>query len=131
MRQMTEPQKWRFTYTVDLPFVTRSIANLREHWRPRSRRTRSERDAAFWQFAEIVTRARKAGATLLPCVVVLTRQAPAHRHLDSDNLAISFKAIRDGIADRLKIDDRDPRVEWRYAQQVGDSKTFITYRSIT
>lgn len=124
-------EKWSFTYTVELPFVTVSLANLREHWGKRNRRTQMERDAAYWQFQQVVARARHRGVAVLPCVVVLTRQAPAHRHLDSDNLAISFKAVRDGIADRLKINDRDARVDWRYAQQIGDPRTFITFRSTT
>lgn len=30
-----------------------------------------------------------------------------------------LKAVRDGIADALQVDDRDPRVTWRYDQQRG------------
>jgi hypothetical protein len=37
--------------------------------------------------------------------------------LDDDNLQGAAKAIRDGIADKLGINDNDKRVQWRYAQE--------------
>lgn len=51
----------------------------------------------------------------IPCSVKLTRRGL--RAMDSDGLAISFKAIRDGIADRLGINDNDERVTWVYSQE--------------
>lgn len=51
----------------------------------------------------------------LPCVVRLTRLSPGT--LDDDNLRGALKAVRDGVADRLGVDDRDPRVTWEYAQE--------------
>ena len=52
----------------------------------------------------------------LPCDVTLVRLAPS-AGLDDDNLRSSLKAIRDGVADALGIDDRDPRVGWHYEQR--------------
>ena len=52
-----------------------------------------------------------------PIAVSMTRIAP--RALDDDNLQTAFKSVRDGVADALGIDDRDPRVAWRYAQEKG------------
>lgn len=49
--------------------------------------------------------------------MTLTRIAP--RELDGDNLQSSLKACRDGVADWLGVDDRDPRVTWSYAQRRG------------
>jgi hypothetical protein len=61
---------------------------------------------------------RIAGAPAnLPLVVTLIRRSP--RALDDDNLRSAAKAARDGIADYLGIDDRDPRVQWRYDQSFG------------
>lgn len=37
--------------------------------------------------------------------------------LDDDSVPASAKHIRDGIADWLGCDDRDPRIEWRYEQR--------------
>lgn len=48
-------------------------------------------------------------------VVTLTRLGP--RKLDSDNLAGSFKAIRDGVADALGIDDGSELIQWEYRQE--------------
>lgn len=38
--------------------------------------------------------------------------------MDGDNLQAACKGLRDGIADRLGVDDGDPRVTWHYAQEV-------------
>lgn len=50
-------------------------------------------------------------------VVVLTRIAP--RPLDSDNLESALKAVRDGIAEGLGIDDRSPLVRYVVSQEQG------------
>ena len=57
-----------------------------------------------------------------PLTVTMTRIAP--RELDSDNLAISFKHVRDGIADWLGVNDNDKRVTWKYAQERGAPKHY-------
>lgn len=44
----------------------------------------------------------------------------AARMLDSDNLAGAFKAVRDGVAEAMGIDDGSERLEWRYAQTQGE-----------
>ena len=54
-------------------------------------------------------------AKILPAHVRLTRQAP--RQLDTDNLSSSFKAMRDGVADALGIDDGSGLISWCYDQQ--------------
>lgn len=92
--------------TTLLPVRVESVANLREHWTARAKRTKAQRKAAC-----IVP------LHSLPCVVTLTRIAP--RALDDDNCIGGFKALRDGIAARLGVDDADPRVTWRYAQRKG------------
>lgn len=56
----------------------------------------------------------KARAVPLPIVVTFTRYAPGR--LDDDNLRMAFKAMRDGIADRLGLQDNDPRITWAYEQ---------------
>lgn len=55
-------------------------------------------------------------------IITLTRIAP--RAFDDDNLAASFKALRDGVADGLTVDDGDPRVTWRYAQRRGKAREY-------
>jgi hypothetical protein len=49
-------------------------------------------------------------------VITLTRIGPGT--LDSeDNLSAGFKAVRDGIADALGVNDRHPRLRWFYGQE--------------
>jgi hypothetical protein len=90
-----------------LPLNIVSVANLREHWRKKAKRTQAHRAAA------VVVPTRLP----LPAVVTLTRIAP--RPLDDDNLASAFKALRDGIADRFGVPDNHPDLTWRYAQRKG------------
>jgi hypothetical protein len=97
---------------VELPLHVQSEANGREHWAVKAKRVKLHRHTAC-----VLVPLHP-----LPCVVTLTRIAP--RILDDDNLASGFKAIRDGVADRLGVDDRDPRVQWRYAQRPGKPKQY-------
>lgn len=102
-----------YIYETDLPIETRSEANTREHWGVKAKRAKTQRsDAHYW--CRI-----KFGLLDIPETakihVRLVRLAP--KQLDSDNLASAFKAIRDGIADYLKIDDGDARIDWEYAQE--------------
>ncbi len=98
-----------------LPLNIVSVANLREHWAAKSKRTKDHR-----QTAKVLTPTNVA----LPCEITLTRIAP--RELDTDNLASAFKAARDGIADRLGVNDKDPRITWLYAQRRGAPKEYTS-----
>lgn len=92
-----------------LPIRTVSLANQREHWATRAKRAKSERHTTCLCMPHGVAHMHP------PLTVTLTRIAP--RTLDTDNLAGSFKSVRDAIADRLGIDDGDPRISWHYAQE--------------
>lgn len=98
--------------TITLPLRTYSLANQREHWAKKAKRTKAERKAAYMACPRVS----------LPCIVTLTRIAP--RELDTDNLTGALKAVRDGVADRLGIDDADRRVWWMYAQRSDAPKTY-------
>ena len=98
---------------VEIPgMVLVSEANSRGHTRAKAKRVASQRSA-------ITATLRVMGGAVvpLPCRVGITRLAP--RTLDDDNLASACKAVRDGVAEWLGIDDRDPRVEWSVAQEKG------------
>jgi hypothetical protein len=92
-------------WAVQLPLRTNNGLNAREHWAARSRRVKKERD-----MARLCTPIMP-----LPCEVTIVRISPGE--LDDDNLRGALKGVRDGIADRFGIDDRDPRVTWVYAQE--------------
>jgi hypothetical protein len=95
---------------VEIPIRTISEMNGRGHWASKARRAKLHRQAAWLCLAAKVR-------PPLPCIVTLTRIAP--RALDGDNLQASLKACRDGVADWLKVDDRDHRVSWCYQQHRG------------
>jgi len=56
-------------------------------------------------------------------VALLVRESM--RALDGDNLAGALKAVRDGVADALGIDDRNPRVTWLVDQRRGPAGVVI------
>lgn len=95
---------------VMLPVKIVSEANQRHHWRVKAQRVAQHRSAASWSL-------QKHKAPFGSVSVTMTRIAP--RELDGDNLQGGFKATRDGVADWLKTDDRDPRISWEYAQRKG------------
>jgi hypothetical protein len=116
------------TYRFTIPLRTVSGANVREHWAKKNNRVKRER-AATKLFAD------QAGVQPIlsnqAATVTLTRIAP--RPLDSDNLATSFKAVRDEIALVLGLaDDRDGYwLTWHYAQRRGKPKEYAVEVHIT
>jgi hypothetical protein len=107
----------RATYWIDardpvstqvLPVRLRSraneaIASLRGR-RGQASRSKTQRGAARMALAQ--SRLEPGGRA----IVRLVRISP--RELDGDNLAAALKAVRDGVADALGVNDRDPRVTW-------------------
>jgi hypothetical protein len=99
--------------SIQLPIRTWNTANCRWHWAKKAKIAKQQRQEAFMA-------ARAHGVRMAPpgqfdvCLVRVGK-----RRMDSDGLAISFKAIRDGIAAAMGIDDGDPRIEWQYGQEIG------------
>jgi crossover junction endodeoxyribonuclease RusA len=99
---------------------TVSEANNREHWGAKARRAKQQRGLA----ALVIRQAINAGY-IVPRTIAMSEKTEikltrvGKRKLDSDNLARSCKAVRDGIADAIGIDDGDERLEWIYAQEIG------------
>lgn len=105
---------------IELPIRTVSEANAREHWRRKSQRAKSQRALTSMAVSSAI---KGDNTTLLRCeriAVTLTRLGV--RMLDSDNLQSSFKAVRDGVADAVGIDDGSSFYTWVYKQE--QSKTF-------
>jgi hypothetical protein len=102
----------RVLFHQTIPLRLESVANLREHWAKRAKRAADHRTVALSVPRNLP----------LPCRVTLTRIAP--RLLDGDNLQSAFKALRDGIATRLNIDDGSDVVVWHYAQEKSRDKFY-------
>lgn len=92
-----------------------SVANKREHWGARARRAKTHRQTAFYGMSQ-------HRRPELPVTIKLTRIAP--RALDGDNLQSSFKAVRDGIADWMKVDDGNAGITWLYEQERGKPREY-------
>lgn len=108
-------------FSISLPIKTVSEANSSEHWVKKSKRHKVQRFHIWAAFHNL------SSPVPLPCQIHLTRIAP--RLLDSDNLQMSMKYIRDSIAKeilggRLGQNDSDPRIKWEYAQEKGNPKEY-------
>lgn len=114
---MTAARVRQAVATIEVEFALRLVseANQREHWAKKHKRAQQHRGLIRWALG-----GRKRPA--LPCVVTITRIAP--RSLDSDNLVGSAKATRDGIADWLGVNDKDPLVVWNVRQERGAPKQY-------
>ena len=103
-------------WNLSIALRIHSEANQREHWATKAKRVKMKRGVvghALW-FRELIL---KRPRPELPVTVIFTRLAA--RRLDDDNLCGGFKACRDEVASWLGVNDNDPRVTWRYAQERG------------
>lgn len=114
-----------------VPFVTGDAAGV---VLPTVNGSRGRSRGAIAARAEAVRRLRRLGRSWAfglnegeMMVVHVIRRAP--RLLDSDNLVSSAKALRDGIADGLGVNDRDPRVEWVVSQEKGEAAVRVEFFS--
>lgn len=96
-----------------IPMDLQSEANSRQHKAEASGRVHAQRFAAL-----CALRSRHPVRPPLPAGVVVVRVvAPPRKFFDSDNVARAAKAVRDGIADYLRVDDGDARLLWAYEQE--------------
>ena len=102
--------------STTIPLKIVSVANLRMHWAAKAKLTKAHRKTAYSALSAI------AAPPTPPLSVVLTRVAP--KPLDGDNLQSGFKALRDGVADWLGVDDGSPLLDWQYRQRKGAPKTY-------
>jgi hypothetical protein len=105
-----------------IPIHTVSEANCSEHWTKKKKRHDLQKK---WIWAYF----KRSGTKIpLPCHIKLTRLGK--KLLDSDNLPVSMKWVRDSIADQLipgmaagRADD-DSRITWQYSQEIS-SEYFV------
>ncbi len=107
---------------AEIPMVLPSIANIREHWSKRAKRTKAQRESVVlalknYALRPAVNNCWKELLCSSGLTVTLVRQSP--RKLDGDNLQMALKASRDAVASILGVDDGDASVEWRYEQAAG------------
>lgn len=101
-------------YRFELPIKLLSEANNTDHWTKKRKRKLIQKNYIDLYCKNDITKIS------LPCSVSLIRYAP--RQFDDDNLIISFKSIRDHIAQILIPNtkpgqaDGDKRIKWLYNQ---------------
>lgn len=98
-----------------IPVKTINEANgSHGHWRVKAERRKEQRLEAKVECVAAF-RCYKGEDVLFPSIVTMSRMSAGT--LDDDNLRVSLKAVRDGIADAFGLPDNDPRIEWRYGQE--------------
>lgn len=100
---------------VSIPGLRTRSLNEREHPQVKARRIARERGVTRLACAPPCSALRAHAPPRL--TITLVRIGP--RRMDSDNSIGSLKAVRDGVADALGIDDGDPRLTWEYRQETG------------
>ena len=109
---------------IKLPVKTVSEANIRGHWAVKARRARKQRQTALL-FTQLAIRKFKPSWYPVTGKLQITLTRIGVRRLDRhDNLTRSFKAVVDGVADALKVDDGDERLIWKYAQRWGGVREY-------
>jgi hypothetical protein len=99
---------------LTLPIHTVSESNMRDHWAVKARRVKEQRARTF---TELTEHFGNLPASPVAAEVRLLRVGA--RALDDDNLRSSLKAVRDGVAEYLGIDDGKRNIKFSYAQEVG------------
>lgn len=95
---------------IFLPIVVISEANTHDHWTARHERNKSQQEQFDFEYLALLGKVTVAP----PCRIILTRIG--QNEMDSDNLAGSFKHVRDAIARTLGVDDGSPLLTWEYRQ---------------
>jgi hypothetical protein len=101
---------------LTLPCVVYSVMNAREHWAVRKRKFDAQRQTLRGVIKESGINSWYPGD--YPVRVTFTRVGSGK--LDTDNLAASFKALRDELAAWLGVNDGDEAsASWHYRQEQG------------
>lgn len=105
-------------HVLTIPMRLMSEANTHQHWRKKYERNKKQTNAV-----KLVWLSQRP-VVALPCRVRLIRTG--RRHLDSDNLAYAFKAVRDALGSLIipglapgQADEDGRGIEWSYGQEIG------------
>lgn len=108
--------KAEFTLSMTLPIEVLSQQNLKSQWTARFRFAKDQRknlDSWMWGMSLSASGSAFPGRWRVTLVRLGCPQA-----MDQDNLAVAFKAIRDGIAFWLGVDDQESKdLAWYYGQE--------------
>lgn len=112
--------------SVTLPVHLTNTSNARQHWGTTARKARVRHTVTL----AVQTRARHVGSVLSGvgvgdlAVLAVRLVYIGPRELDDDGVASAVKSLRDGVADALGVNDRDPRVTWVPDQERGGVREY-------
>ena len=93
---------------VHFPIRADVTLNSRAHWSHKARKAREHKDIVGWML-------KNRAPPTPPFVIRLIRVGP--RRMDQDNFVTSLKAVQDGVAAWIGIDDG--KLTWEYEQLSG------------
>ena len=102
----------------EIPIKVISEMNWRGHWASRARRVKHQKGLAYAHCLKEI--GFKPKDNELPGLyhITLTRlKGYRERDFDGDNLQSAFKAVRDGIAMYMGVDDGSDDIDWEYRQE--------------
>lgn len=106
--------------SFSIPVEIVSEANQRGHWAKKHTRAKDQKGMAYAHCLKHLGCKLKDDTLPGDFVVTLTRiMRKGQRAYDGDNLQSGLKAVRDGIAKYLGIDDGSKRIQWLYSQGKG------------
>lgn len=109
--------------SVTLPVHLTNTSNARQHWGTTARKARVRHTVTL----AVQTRARHVGSVLSGVGVAVLAVRLVYigpRELDDDGVTSAVKSLRDGVADALGVNDRDPRVTWVPDQERGGVREY-------
>lgn len=112
--ELDSPARWAVLLYPACRVVTET--NTHGKWQAKAARVKVQRQAVYLAWRKSPLCGPESWGHLAKVVVTLTHVGPK---MDDDNLASSFKAVRDEIATNVGTDDGDAFYEWRYAQRSG------------
>lgn len=97
--------------TLTFPWPPRELSpNARVHWGARARAVKRYRSECGW-----IARTAKAKAPEGHISLKVTFSPPNLKQRDQDNMISSIKALFDGLADALGVNDRQFRPTYEYS----------------
>ena len=101
--------------TIILPWPPKELnPNSTLHWAKKAKFKKSYRQACWALTLEAKLTADKSGKV----PILITFYPPDKRHRDADNMVASIKAGLDGVADALKINDRQFMPTFTFSDEV-------------
>ena len=117
---LSPPPGTEYTHKSTIGLRVNSPLNQRKHWRALLGAKRQQRDAGSLLAYQALKHLGQGFLRNIPWLrveVTLTRVGA--RKMDDDNVAASFKSVRDGIAEWCGLDDGDDRWTWKCDQRSG------------